>query len=340
MSDKKLVELIIDEEQQEEFGIQAISLVQFPAFEDDANFVFFNKNHNLTFAKLDEDKRLLIGCALVPDKKIPRLDATTGQEYDVYFSKETIKQASELFLKYNKQNEHTLEHQQDITGLSVVESWIVADDKLDKRRIYNFSVPVGSWMVSIKVDNNDIWEKVKEKSVKGFSIEGFFVDKVVNMQSVDMECDDCPDSLCLDCPKIDAKTFGKIKNLILDNELMPVAMLDGEPLFETKEEAEMYATLFKGCRGHHPHIINNEKLYMACEDHKSAISDNYDEDEFGKKKKKYKRKNIYAEQVIFAKNRALASYPFEQCVREQKKRYGSEETAKRICGYIKKKYGK
>ena len=332
MSDKKLVELIIDEEQQEEeFGIQAISLVQFPAFEEDANFIYFNKNHNLTFAKLDEDKRLLIGCALVPEKKIPRLDQETGEEYDVYFSKETIKQASELFLKHNKQKEHTLEHQKEITGLSVVESWIVDDKKFDKSRVYNFNVPVGSWMVSIKVDNDEIWNQVKEKSVKGFSIEGFFVDKVVDMQKVNLEC--------TDCPEIDGRTFGKIKNLILDNELMPVAILDGEPLFETKEEAEMYATLFKGCRGYHPHIVNNEKLFMSCENHSEAIEDNYEEDEFGKKKKKYKKKNVYAEQIIFAKNKAFARYPWEQCIRDQKKRYGSEETAKRICGWIKSRYG-
>lgn len=332
MSDKKLVELLIDEEQQEEeFGIQAISLVQFPAFEEDANFIYFNKNHNLTFAKLDEEKRLLIGCALIPEKKIPRLDQETGEEYDVYFSKETIKQASELFLKHNKQKEHTLEHQKEITGLSVVESWIVDDKRLDKSRVYNFNVPVGSWMVSIKVDNDEIWNQIKEKSVKGFSIEGFFVDKVVDMQKVNLECKDCPE--------IDSRTFGKIKNLILDNELMPVAILDGEPLFETKEEAEMYATLFKGCRGHHPHIINNEKLFMSCDNHSDAIGDNYEEDEFGKKKKKYKKRNIYAEQIIFAKNKAFARYPWSQCIRDQKKRYGSEETAKRICGWIKSRYG-
>jgi len=249
----------------------------------------------------------------------------------LYFSKETIKQASELFLKHNKQKEHTLEHQEEITGLSVVESWIVDDDKRDKSRVYGFTVPVGSWMVSIKVDNNDIWEQDKEKSVKGFSIEGFFVDKVVDMQSVDLECKDCPD--------IDGRTFGKIKNLILDNELMPVAILDGEPLFETKQEAEMYATLFKGCRGFHPHNINEEKLYMACESHEVAVDDNYEEDDFGKKKKKYKKKNYMAEQIIFARRKALAKYPWEQCIRDQKKRYGSEETAKKICGYIKSKYG-
>jgi len=336
---RKLVELLIDEEQ-EEFGIQAISLVKFPAFEEDANFVFFGKDNKLTFAKLDEDKQLLIGCALIPEKRIPRYDQEAGEEYDVYFTKETIKKASELFLKYNKQNEHTLEHQKEITGLSVVESWIVDDPDNDKSKLYGFNLPVGSWMVSIKVDNNEVWKEVKAKSIKGLSIEGFFIDKIENMQK-ELSCEQL-------ATKMDPVVFGKIKNLILENELMPVAVLDGEPLFETKEEAEMYATLFKGCRGFHPHNINNEKLFMACENHADAVEDNFktieQEDEFGKKKKKkkkkkYQKKNKYAEQIIFARRKALAKYPWDQCIRDQKKRYGSDEAAKKICGWIKAKYG-
>jgi len=78
---------------------------------------------------------------------------------------------------------------------------------------------------------------------------------------------------------------------------------------------------------------------MACESHEVAVDDNYEEDDFGKKKKKYKKKNYMAEQIIFARRKALAKYPWEQCIRDQKKRYGSEETAKKICGYIKSKYG-
>ena len=40
-------------------------------------------------------------------------------------------------------------------------------------------MPVGTWMVSVKVNNDVIWaEFVKAKKVKGFSIEGFFADKL------------------------------------------------------------------------------------------------------------------------------------------------------------------
>ncbi len=97
----------------------------------------------------------------------------------MYFTKETIRKASELFFQNSNQNESTLEHEVELNGLSVVESWLVEDDEKDKSRIYGLDVPVGTWMVSMKVNNDDIWNNyVKTNKVKGFSIEGFFVDKV------------------------------------------------------------------------------------------------------------------------------------------------------------------
>jgi hypothetical protein len=61
--------------------------------------------------------------------------------------------------------------------MSVVESWIIEDEKTDKSRLYNFNLPKGTWMISMKVNNDEIWNKVKAGDVKGFSIEGYFVDK-------------------------------------------------------------------------------------------------------------------------------------------------------------------
>ena len=72
-----------------------------------------------------------------------------------------------------------MEHQVDIQGLSVVESWIIEDTDMDKSKKYGLSLPKGTWMVSVKVNNDDIWNNyVKEGKVKGFSIEGFFADKL------------------------------------------------------------------------------------------------------------------------------------------------------------------
>ena len=83
----------------------------------------------------------------------------------------------ELYFKNGNQANATLEHEHAINGLHLVESWIVEGEQ-DKSRIYGLDVPVGTWMVSMKVENDAIWEKfVKEGSVKGFSIEGYFANK-------------------------------------------------------------------------------------------------------------------------------------------------------------------
>ena len=169
----KIVELILDE-MEELMGIQAISIVENPAIEE--NFVAL-KSQEVQFAKQDEEKRILLGAALIPNKPIYRQNGE--EEFYVYFTKDTIRKASELFFQNSNQNSSTLEHEVELNGMSVVESWIVEDEEKDKSRIYGLDMPVGTWMVSMKVNNDDIWENyVKTKKVLGFSIEGFFVDKV------------------------------------------------------------------------------------------------------------------------------------------------------------------
>lgn len=169
----KTIELYIDEEN-EFSGIEAISVVEFPAIEED--FIALKK-HEVQLAEVDKEKRILMGAALIPNKEIYR---TNGEEeYNIFFSEETVKKASELFLSRGKQNNSTLEHQVDLQGLSVVESWIIEDTNMDKSKKYGLSLPKGTWMVSVKVNNDEIWEEfVKKGKVKGFSIEGFFADKL------------------------------------------------------------------------------------------------------------------------------------------------------------------
>ena len=169
----RIVELIIDEDA-ELYGIDAISLVDRPAIELD--FIAL-KEARVDFAGADTDKRILIGPALVPDKPIYRKNGE--DEFYVYFSKKTVRKAAELYLKHGNQTNHTLEHEHNINGLTVVESWMVEDKEKDKSRVYGLDVPVGTWMVAVKVDNEAIWQEwVKEGKVKGFSIEGYFVDKM------------------------------------------------------------------------------------------------------------------------------------------------------------------
>jgi hypothetical protein len=166
-----ILELIIDEEA-ELYGIDAISLVEHPAIESD--WIAMN-SQVVEFKTQNEEKRLIMGAALIPDKPIYRKNGE--EEYYVYFSKKTVRRAMELYFKNGNQANATLEHEHKINGLHVVESWIVEGEQ-DKSRIYGLEVPVGTWMVSMKVENDAIWEKfVKEGSVKGFSIEGYFTNR-------------------------------------------------------------------------------------------------------------------------------------------------------------------
>lgn len=169
----RIVELIIDEND-EASGIEAISLVETPAIE--SNFIALNKQEVL-LKEIDSEKKILMGAALIPDKSIYRRNEKTDDEYYIYFSKETVRKASELFFKRSNHKNATYEHQKPIDNMTIVESWIVEDSKKDKTSLYGMNVPVGTWMVSMKVDDKEIYEKAKAGEIKGFSIEGYFADK-------------------------------------------------------------------------------------------------------------------------------------------------------------------
>lgn len=192
----RIVELIIDEKE-DLSGVEAISVVEFPAIEE--NFIALNQQ--LQLAKVDDEKRILMGAALIPNKNIYRRNGE--DEYYIFFSDATVKKASELFLMNSNQNNATLEHQKKINDLSVVESWIVEDTEMDKSKKYGLNAPVGTWMVSMKVNNDTIWNDfVKTGKVKGFSIEGYFADKLEMSLQLEKE----------------EELLNKIKDIILNNE--------------------------------------------------------------------------------------------------------------------------
>ena len=182
MEEAQVIELIIDEES-DIAGIQAISIVDNPAIEED--FIAL-KSQEVKLAEVDKEKKIIMGPALIPNKKIFR--KFDEQEYFIYFSEDTVKKASELFLTKGNQNNSTLEHEIKLNGLSVVESWIIEDEKQDKSNKYGFNLPVGTWMVSMKVNNDDVWNNyVKSGKVKGFSIEGHFIDAIKYEQDQELQ---------------------------------------------------------------------------------------------------------------------------------------------------------
>ena len=171
-------ELVISDDSQE-LAIDAISLVSSPAIEQD--FVYFGKEkNNLTFAKVDEEKRMLVSPALIPNKQIFRYDPNTDSEYYVYFSPDTVRKASELYLKHNNHHKATYEHQDRVSGVLTVESWIKEGD-MDKSKLYGYDLPNGTWFVKMKINNDELCNRIKDGELNGLSIEGYFTDKMESM---------------------------------------------------------------------------------------------------------------------------------------------------------------
>lgn len=196
MAKLETIELFINETEASD-GIDAISLVKFPAIEE--NWVALNK-HKIEFKSIDEDKKIIIGLALVPDKEIYRRNGE--HEYNIIFSKDTVKKAAQLYLKRLKVNNATLEHEKEVQGISVVESWIVENPEIDKTKLYGLNAVEGAWAVIMSIQNEKVWKEVKEGTYLGLSVEGYFSDeqKLSTEQNKEQEL------------------IEKIKDIILNNE--------------------------------------------------------------------------------------------------------------------------
>ena len=174
----KTYEAIFDEEQNT--GVYGISLVLNPAME--GVFVALSKQSEVQFKEVSKEERKVVGLVLEPNKLIYRNDG--NEEYNIVFNAETIKNLSYNFFKQNFQKNSTIEHNENnkIENVTFVESWIVEDRKTDKQQLYGFDYPEGSWLATLKIDNDEVWENyVKTGKVQGFSIDGLLSLKEVKM---------------------------------------------------------------------------------------------------------------------------------------------------------------
>lgn len=177
-----LYELILDPLEDDE--VFALSLVSQPAIL--RNFMYFNKDGKrepIKFQSVDEEQRLIVGPILIPDMHILRSDED-GKPYNVFFSKETVKEAAQKYIRDGHSNDITIEHRKSVKDISLVESWIVDSTQYDKSKMYNMSVPVGTWMGVFKVNNPTIWnDYVKTGEVKGISLEGMFTHNKISLSA-------------------------------------------------------------------------------------------------------------------------------------------------------------
>lgn len=173
----KVIELKIDKTI-DELGVFAVSIVDKPAIKK--LFMKFNEEPVAIKFAINEEQMVITGPAMIPDIQMYRSAGSMGlaEEAMVFFSAASIRNAAEQFLAMDVNNNVTLEHQNATTGLTLRESWIIEDPKMDKAAFYGFTdLPTGTWMLSYNVNDITIWNKIKAGEFNGFSIEAFFIPK-------------------------------------------------------------------------------------------------------------------------------------------------------------------
>ena len=178
-SNMETYKVLFNEEENE--GVYAVSLVSDPAI--GVNFITLSKQKEIKLATVNEEQRILMGAILIPNQPIYRNQ--DGQEFNIIFPKETIKQVQQNFALKGYQNNSTIEHSgTNIPNVTFVESWIKEDEVHDKSVHYGFNEEVGTWFGLMKVNNDEIWnDYVKTGKVKGFSIDGVFDMEKVNLKT-------------------------------------------------------------------------------------------------------------------------------------------------------------
>ena len=194
----KLYELILDTEDDADSGVFALSLVSSPAIE--ANWVYFSKEgkQQIKFATIDNDKRTIVAPVLIPEMRILRIDEYSNEEYEVFFTKETVEKLAQKYLQDGYQSKATFEHLENIDGdVTVVESWVSKSSTKDKSALYfNRAFPVGTWFVTFKVNSETLWQDyIKTGIVKAVSLEGIFDHKLIKASKIDSILDKEIDSL-------------------------------------------------------------------------------------------------------------------------------------------------
>ena len=224
-------------------GVFAISLVNAPATEE--TFIAMAKQEKIVkFAKVDEEQRILMGLVLQPDQLIYRVDED-GNEFEMFFSAETIKDFSQNFFQSGFQLNSKLEHDEPIEGVTFVESWLVENPKIDKSAAFGLEYPKGSWLVSMKVDNDDIWNNyIKTGELKGFSIDGMVELEEVNFKSNIQMSKSNKNILALLKQIVSGAeqevevTLGSVKSGELDIQFDGESLEVGTPVFLIADESE------------------------------------------------------------------------------------------------------
>ena len=190
--------------------VYCISLVQDPAIE--VNYVALSKEKPLQILLEKEDKHIIVGCALVPDKPIYRRDG--DEEFYIQFSAETIEKLAHSYLANDRIYSFSTDHKDEADDVYIIETWLKTSEN-DKSKDYDLDVPIGSWLIMAKVENDAIWNRIKEGELQGFSIEAIVDLKEINNKIKNNMAKENKDTK-LEAIEIDDSFWTKLRGILSD----------------------------------------------------------------------------------------------------------------------------
>lgn len=189
--------------------VYAISLVEEPAIE--SSFIYLSKQKQVQVCLEQDEKHIVMGAVLVPNKLIYRNQ--DGEEFYIQFSKETIEKLAYDYLRSDRVYSFTQQHEDVADNIYVVETWLKTSEN-DKSKEYGIDVPIGTWMMAAKVENEEIWQKIKAGEMTGFSIEAFVNLSEINLNKQnDMAKEN---EVKLEAIEINDSFWDKIRGIIAD----------------------------------------------------------------------------------------------------------------------------
>lgn len=188
--------------------VYAISLVDEPAIEND--FIFLSKEKEQQIFLEKDEKHLVIGPVLIPNKPIYRNNGK--EEYFIEFSAETIEKLAYEYLMNGRMYSVTTQHEEVADNICLVESWIKTSEN-DKSNDYGMKLPIGTWLCSMKVENEEVWQRVKSGELKGFSIESFVNLDEIKLQNTNTNM---TEQVQLETVEITENFWSKLKSIIAE----------------------------------------------------------------------------------------------------------------------------
>tara|TARA_R110000803_G_scaffold37563_1_gene80934 strand:+ start:9944 stop:11113 length:1170 start_codon:yes stop_codon:yes gene_type:complete len=227
-------------------GAFAISLVKDPATTE--HFIALSKQPELVqLAEIDKEQRIVMGLVLQPKQLIPRYNEETQEEFNIVFSEETIKDLSQNFFIANNQSNSKLEHQTAIDEVTIVESWIIENSEIDKSANFGMNFPKGSWMATMKINNDKIWnDYVKTGEVQGFSVDAFVDLEEINLKT-EVKMSKLKSILTMLTEVVSSEsetnqtevTLGSVKSGDLDIQFEGEEIAVGSPVFVMNEDEKV-----------------------------------------------------------------------------------------------------